>query len=88
MSINEIIEEALTLKPQDRYKVIEQLTLSLDATSAEVEEACISEAGNRAKAYRDTTLKETFPLVSSKTNKERLDNAMEQIENTSFELKN
>jgi len=57
MSINDIIDEALTLKPQDRYKIIESLSMSLDVVSPEVEEAWINESLDRAEAYKNGKLK-------------------------------
>jgi len=39
MSINDIIDEALTLKPQERYMIIEKLNESLSISNLEVEQA-------------------------------------------------
>ncbi len=57
MSINEIISEALHLKPQDRYIVIENLVQSLDKPDGEIDEQWIVESIKRAKAYRSGSLK-------------------------------
>ncbi len=57
MSINDIIDEALTLKPQDRYKIIESLSMSLDVVNPEVEEAWVNESLKRAEAYTKGELK-------------------------------
>jgi len=57
MSINDIIDEALTLKPQDRYKIIESLSMSLDVVNPEVEVAWVNESLKRAEAYCNGELK-------------------------------
>ena len=57
MSINDIIDEALSLKPQDRYKIIESLSMSLDVVNPEIEEAWINESVKRAEAYQNGDLK-------------------------------
>jgi len=57
MSINDIIDEALTLKPQDRYRIIESLSMSLDIVNPEVEEAWVNESLKRAEAYTSGELK-------------------------------
>ena len=57
MSINDIIDEALTLKPQDRYKIIESLSMSLDVVNPEIEEAWVKESLKRAEAYTKGELK-------------------------------
>jgi len=57
MSINDIIDEALTLKPQDRYKIIESLSMSLDVVNPEIEESWINESLKRAEAYKHSELK-------------------------------
>ncbi len=51
MSINDIIEEALTLSPKDRYLIIEKLHESLNVSNPEVEKAWIEESIRRSKAY-------------------------------------
>jgi len=57
MSINDIIDEALTLKPQERYMIIEKLNESLNIPNPEVEQAWIEESKRRLKAYENGTLK-------------------------------
>ena len=57
MSINDIIDEALTLKPQERQMIIEKLNDSLDIPNPEVEEAWIEESKRRIEAYKNGTLK-------------------------------
>jgi len=51
MSINDIIDEALTLKPQERYLIIEKLNDSLNVPNPEVEKAWIEESMRRSVAY-------------------------------------
>jgi putative addiction module component (TIGR02574 family) len=51
MSINDIIDEALTLKPQERYMIIEKLNESLSISNLEVEQAWIEESIRRSEAY-------------------------------------
>lgn len=57
MSINEIINEALNLKPQDRYKVIENLVLSLNQPNSEIDELWIEESTKRVEAMKNGSLK-------------------------------
>jgi hypothetical protein len=56
MSLAEIIHEALELKPQERYAVIEELTRSLDVPNPEIEQAWIDVSLRRAEAYRNGSL--------------------------------
>jgi len=51
MGINDIIDEALTLKPQERYMIIEKLNESLSISNLEVEQAWIEESIRRSEAY-------------------------------------
>jgi len=51
MSINEIIDEALALKPHERYILIEKLNDSLNMPNPEVEKAWIEESIRRSQAY-------------------------------------
>ncbi len=57
MSLPEIIEEALHLKPQERYIVIENLIKSLDAPDEKIDEIWIQESKKRLNAYREGTAK-------------------------------
>jgi len=57
MSINEIIDEALALKPHERYMIMEKLNDSLNVPNPEVEEAWIEESKKRLEAYKNGTLK-------------------------------
>ena len=51
MGINDIIDEALTLAPKDRYLIIEKLNDSLSVPNSEVEKAWIEESIRRSEAY-------------------------------------
>ncbi len=57
MSINEIINEALTLKPQERYKIIENLVQSLNQPNSEIDKLWVEESTKRVQAIKDGTLK-------------------------------
>ena len=57
MSLNEIIDEALTLKPQDRYLIIENLVQSLNQPNLEIDKLWIEESSKRVKAIKDGSLK-------------------------------
>jgi serine/threonine protein kinase len=57
MSINDIINEALTLKPQERYKIIENLVLSLNQPNTEIDQLWIEESTKRVEAIKNGTLK-------------------------------
>ena len=50
MSIHDIIDEALTLKPQERYQIIESLYESLSVSNLEVEQAWVEESHRRMEA--------------------------------------
>ncbi len=57
MSLPEIIEEAMNLKPQDRYIIIENLIHSLNKPDKEVDKIWIQESQKRLKAYKKGTIK-------------------------------
>jgi putative addiction module component (TIGR02574 family) len=57
MSLPEIIEEALHLKPQERYLIIENLVKSLDEPNQEIDELWIEESKKRLQAYREGSAK-------------------------------
>jgi len=61
MSSNEILENALKLKPKDRFFIIEGLLQSLDEPDKEIAEIWAIEAEKRLKAYRDGKMK-AIPL--------------------------
>jgi len=51
MSINDIIDEALTLKVEDRHFIIERLTESLVVQDPKIEQAWRDESIRRSEAY-------------------------------------
>ncbi|HHD75722.1 MAG TPA: addiction module protein [Campylobacterales bacterium] len=57
MSLNEIITEALTLKPQERYLIIENLVQSLNQPNPEIDKLWIEESMKRVEAIKKGTLK-------------------------------
>ncbi len=52
MSLPEIIEEALHLKPQERYIIIENLIKSLNRPDEEIDKIWTQESLERLKAYK------------------------------------
>ena len=52
MSLEEILKEALKLKPQDRFTVIDGLLRSLDQPDAAIDAIWAEEAQRRLEAYR------------------------------------
>ena len=61
MESKEILEQALHLKPQDRFIIIEGLLLSLDEPDEKIDKIWAIEAQKRLKAYRDGKL-EGIPM--------------------------
>lgn len=57
MSIDNIIEEALHLKPQERYLLVESLINSLNKPNKEIDEIWVEESIKRLKAYKQGKLK-------------------------------
>ena len=57
MSLPELIDEALRLKPHERYLIIDRLVQSLDTPDREIEQAWIAESQHRLEAYRNDTAK-------------------------------
>ena len=57
MSLPEIIEEAIYLKPQDRYIIIENLIHSLNKPDIEIDKIWVQESQKRLKAYKEGTIK-------------------------------
>ncbi|MFK8011985.1 MAG: addiction module protein [Marinicellaceae bacterium] len=57
MNIQNIINEALHLKPQERYLLIENLIQSLNEPNMEVDKIWIEESQKRLKAYQQGKLK-------------------------------
>jgi len=57
MSINEIISEALSLKPQERYMIIENLVQSLSQPNSEIDQLWIEESMKRVEALKNGSMK-------------------------------
>ncbi len=57
MSLAKIIDEALHLKPQDRYVIIENLVKSLNEPNSEVDKAWMEESVKRLDAYKKGEMK-------------------------------
>ena len=57
MNLPDIIEEALHLKPQERYIVIENLVHSLNQPDEEIDKVWIEETQKRLRAYKEGTVK-------------------------------
>lgn len=60
MGLNEIIHEALMLKPHERYIIIENLVESLSQSDPKIEELWVEESLKRVEAIKDGSL-ETVP---------------------------
>jgi len=52
VSLNDIIDEALSLKPQERYVIIENLIHSLNVPDTHIEEAWLIESEKRVEAVK------------------------------------
>ncbi|MCT7446978.1 MULTISPECIES: addiction module protein [Aliarcobacter] len=57
MGTNEIIKEAIKLKPQEKYLIIESLILSLNEPNKDIEEFWIEESKKRLNEYKNGNLK-------------------------------
>lgn len=57
MSLPDILEEALHLKPQERYIIIENLVQSLNQPDEKITELWIEESQKRFEAYKKGTVK-------------------------------
>ncbi len=56
MSSKEVLEQAMALKPEGRFMIVESLLKSLDASGRKIDEIWAEEAAKRLKAYRDGNL--------------------------------
>ncbi len=56
MGLNEIIHEALLLKPQERYIIIENLVESLSQSDSKIEELWIEESLKRVEAIKNGSI--------------------------------
>ena len=61
MSINELLEQALTLNVNERTKLIDELFKSIDKPDEEIDQIWAEEAESRLEAYRKGELK-TVPM--------------------------
>ena len=61
MSINELLEQALTLNVNERTKLIDELFKSIDKPDEEIDQIWADEADKRLEAYRKGELK-TVPM--------------------------
>ncbi len=57
MGTNEIIKEAINLKPQEKYLIIESLILSLNEPDKDIEKIWIEESQKRLDEYKNGNLK-------------------------------
>ena len=57
MGTNEIIQEAINLKPQEKYLIIESLILSLNEPDKDIEKIWIEESQKRLDEYNKGNLK-------------------------------
>ena len=57
MGTNEIIKEAINLKPQEKYLIIESLILSLNVLDKDIEKIWIEESQKRLDEYKNGNLK-------------------------------
>lgn len=53
MIMRELLEEALKLKPQERFSLVEGLIKSLDEPDMNLDQIWADEAEKRLKAYQD-----------------------------------
>ena len=61
MSGKEILEQAMSLNPEERFMIVEGLLKSLDEPDRRIDEIWAEEAEKRLKAYREGRL-EGIPL--------------------------
>lgn len=61
MSTKELLDEALKLKPAERFTLVESLIKSLDEPDKKLDEIWAEEAEKRLKAYREGKL-EGIPM--------------------------
>ena len=61
MSSKEILEQAMMLKAEERFMIVEGLLKSLDEPDQKIDEIWAEEAEKRLKAYRDGRL-EGIPM--------------------------
>jgi len=52
MSVNQIIEQALELKVNDRFKIVDEILKSLDKPDTQIDNIWAEESQSRLNAYR------------------------------------
>jgi len=57
MSCKDILSQAMALKPEERFLIVEGLLKSLDEPDSRIEELWADEAEKRLAAFRQGTLK-------------------------------
>jgi putative addiction module component (TIGR02574 family) len=57
MGTKELLDEAMKLKPEERFSLVESLIKSLDEPDKKLDEIWAEEADKRLIAYREGTLK-------------------------------
>ena len=57
MGTKELLDEAMKLKPEERFSLVESLIKSLDEPDKKLDEIWAEEADKRLKVYREGTLK-------------------------------
>jgi len=64
MSVNEVLEQALELKANDRFKIVDEILKSLDKPDTQIDETWANEADKRIELYRkgelETVTEEDF----------------------------
>ena len=61
MSTKELLDEAMKLKPEERFTLVEGLIKSLDEPDKKLDEIWAEEAEKRLQAYREGNL-ESVPM--------------------------
>lgn len=52
MGVNELLNQALRLKANDRFKIVDELLKSLDKPDEEIDTVWANESQNRLEAYK------------------------------------
>ena len=64
MSVNEVLQQALELKANDRFKIVDEILKSLDKPDTQIDETWANEADKRIESYRkgelETVTEEDF----------------------------
>ncbi len=60
MSSKEILDQAMALKPKERFMIVEGLLKSLDEPDRKLDEIWAEEAEKRLKAYREGRLEGSY----------------------------